>query len=426
MRYEEKQELPAKEKIFRGVVTLIVGLIAVTVIGAVAFGFYQWKEAQNREAQISDVIHQAEALLPGYFYDEAIALLDDHKDLVDPNDPKDLITGKINEINELKDNLVKYNGTIQHIFCHSLIVYPELAFDNQGSPAQGYNNNMLTVTEFKRMLPLLEQKGYILYPINELYTVNGDTGKMEPKDIYLPKGKIPLVFSVDDVSYYDYMKKDGFASRLVIGPDKRVWTEVVTPTGDTIETRDGDAMPILDDYVDKHPEFSWRGTKGIIALTGYEGVLGYRITDGLPETAAWRKDVTEIADTLKAEGWLFACHSYTHNQHFTKYTTTLAQMKYDLDRWANNIAPYVGKTNIYISPFGYNFQRGNPAHEYIIQAGYNVFCSVGPSARLKFRGNIMLMTRINMDGYRFSHYPDQIAQDFFPVNQVIDERRPPL
>lgn len=425
MRYEEQAQLSTKEKVIRRTVAVVVVVIALGVIGAMGFGVYQYQEAHTKAEKVKALILQADNSLPGYNYDKALAILETRKDLIDSKDPKDLITAKINEINSMKANLVRYHGDIQHIFFHSLIIYPELAFDNDAS-AQGYNSFMTTVTEFKRMLPLLEQKGYVLYPINELYTIDKDTGNMEPKDIYLPKGKKPLILSIDDVSYYDYMKHDGFANRLVIGKDKRVWTQVITPDGKTEVTRDGDVMPILDDYVAKHPDFSWHGTKGIIALTGYEGVLGYRITDGLPQTDAWRKEVTKIADTLKAEGWLFACHSYTHNQHFTKYTTTLAQMKYDLDRWARNIEPYVGKTNIYISPFGYNFHRGNPAHEYIIQAGYNVFCSVGPSGRLKFLNNIMLMPRVDLDGYRFTHYPDQIEEDFFPVDQVIDASRPPL
>lgn len=426
MRYEEKKQLSNKEKAFRRLVAFIVVLIALVVIGALTFGGYKLLEAQKRAEKIQGVISQADQLLPGYYYDEALTLLESQQDLIDPEDPEDLITAKIQEISGLKAALVKYNGEIHHIFFHSLIIYPELAFDDEGAPAQGYNNFMTTATEFKRMLPLLKEKGYILYPINELYTIDPDTGKMNAKAIYLPEGKKPLILSIDDVSYYKYMKKDGFATRLVLGEDQRVWTEVVTPAGETVQTRDGDVMPILDDYVEEHPDFSWRGAKGIIALTGYEGVLGYRITDGLPETDGWREDVTKIANTLKSNGWLFACHSYTHNQHFTKYTTTLEEMKDDLGRWERNIAPYVGETNLYISPFGYNFKRGNSAHEYLIEAGYNVFCSVGPSGHIKVMDDIMLMPRVNLDGYRFNHYPDKIEEDFFPVDQVIDESRPPL
>ena len=35
-------------------------------------------------------------------------------------------------------------------------------------------------------------------------------------------------------------------------------------------------IPLIDTFVEEHPDFSYHGAKGIIALTGYNGVLGYR------------------------------------------------------------------------------------------------------------------------------------------------------
>ena len=52
------------------------------------------------------------------------------------------------------------------------------------------------------MLPLLLEKGFVLYDITELVETAED-GTVTPKPIYLPPGKKPLVLSVDDVSYYD-------------------------------------------------------------------------------------------------------------------------------------------------------------------------------------------------------------------------------
>lgn len=42
-------------------------------------------------------------------------------------------------------------------------------------------------------------------------------------------------------------------------------------------------VPLIDRFVEKHPDFSYRGAKGILALTGYNGILGYR-TDESYET----------------------------------------------------------------------------------------------------------------------------------------------
>ena len=47
----------------------------------------------------------------------------------------------------------------------------------------------------------------------------------------------------------------------------------------TVVTGDYDVVPILDSFIKEHPDFSYHGRKGILAMTGYDGVLGYR-TDG--------------------------------------------------------------------------------------------------------------------------------------------------
>lgn len=42
-------------------------------------------------------------------------------------------------------------------------------------------------------------------------------------------------------------------------------------------------VPLLDSFVKKHPDFSYRGRKGILAMTYYNGVFGYR-TDSAYKT----------------------------------------------------------------------------------------------------------------------------------------------
>ncbi|HVI41944.1 MAG TPA: hypothetical protein VM577_14935, partial [Anaerovoracaceae bacterium] len=369
---------------------------------------------------------EADKLLQGYFYDEAIDLLKSDPTMITAA-TDDAITLKITEIEKAKTSLVKYEGPVQHIFFHSLIVYPELAFDSKGHPAQGYNLWMATVREFKKMLPRLEEKGYVLYPLTEYIEPDSqDPGKIKLKDIYLPPGKIPLVISIDDVNYYDYMKSDGFANRLVMGDDGRVWTEVITPEGKTTMTRDGDIMPILDDYVEAHPEFSWKGAKGTIALTGYQGALGYRITDDLPQQAEWQQTVKKIADTMKANGWSFACHSYTHNSWFRDGSLTLKQIKYDTDRWIQKIEPYVGETNIYVSPFGVHFKKDDPRYRYLIEQGFSIYCPVSNERRITVNSDNIVMPRVNIDGYSMNQRTEELEKYYFNVSEVLDSTRPIL
>lgn len=324
--------------------------------------------------------------------------------------------------------LVKYDGPVHHVFFHSLIAYTDLAFDND-SRANGYNYWMTTVSEFKKMLPELLERGYMLYDIEELIEEDpNDSSKIKKKDIYLPEGKKPLVLSVDDVNYYDYMKPDGFATKLVLDENDEVANEIITPEGETIISREADVMPILDDFVKEHPEFSFHGAKGILALTGYQGALGYRITDLTgDELQEAINEATKVANKLKENGWRFACHSYTHNQYFKNYTVTMAQLKYDTERWIKYIEPVTGKTNIYISPFGFRFKTDDERYRYIVEQGFNIFCPVQKTPELSLHdGDNVIMTRFNLDGYNLFKRKEYLTENYFDAEKVIDPARPEL
>lgn len=438
----------------RKVTGLIVLLITIALaLGGVLWNSYinEWHAAEAQKAienQIletnlvisdrQDSIKEAKKLLDGYYYDEAAALLLGIKPFppittevalrVDYFSVSDrVIADHIAEIEKTKASLKAYKGQMHHIFFHSLIVYPKLAFDKKGRPAEGYNNWMVTVSEFKKMLPELRDKGYVLYNLDQYSEPDPENpGQIRPKEILLPPGKKPLVISIDDVSYYDYMRTDGFANKLVAGSDGKIYTEVTTPDGSSALTRDGDVMPILDDFVAEYPDFSWRGAKGTIALTGYEGALGYRIStlsEG-PELDLARAAAKKAADLLKKNGWLFACHSFTHNSYFRDYTITMKQIDYDTTKWKKFIEPIIGKTNLYITPFGIRFKAEDPRLRYLVSQGFNVVCPVGSVSRIIYNKDNMIMSRADIDGYAMHNRPEELTRYYFNVSKVLDPSRP--
>ena len=381
-----------------------------------------------------EAVVKADELAKGYFYDEAIALLS----AFDGAKAK----AKTEEIENLKKGLVKYDGKIYHVFFHSLIIDTDLAFDNKGSSARNYNEVMTTVSEFKAMLPLLQEKGFVLYDITE--TCEYKDGKVTPKPIYLPEGKKPLILSIDDVNYYTYMVDDGFARYLDVDENGRVVTMV---GGTPIRHNDakkhvkgykncevsyeGDVMPILDTYVAEHPEFSFRGAKGIVAITGYEGAFGYRITDPdwftAEEQTQMQNKVREVATALRNTGWQIANHSYTHNQYWANKTMTMEQLKYDTGRWINDIMPYVGETHILISPFGVTFSPSDERMKYITEElGFYIYCPVGSTLNTQFHGTYMLNERLNLDGMTMLWYPERVMRFFFDPTPIVDPARPEL
>jgi hypothetical protein len=381
----------------------------------------------------ADKIAEADRLIRGYFYDEAIALLTG----LQSNEAQD----KLQEAEALKAGLVKYTGQAYHIFFHSLIIDTDLAFDDKGHPASGYNEWMTTRDEFNKMLPLLLENDFVLYDITWMCEFDEATGKVKKKDIYLPEGKKPLIMSFDDMNYYDYMLTDGFAQRLDVDENGKIVTHVggtpVKRNGHIVDiknyevTYDGDAVPILDAFCEEHPEFSYRGAKGIAALTGYAGAFGWRITDldwyTKEEQEQLLDKVKLIADTMRANGWQIANHSYTHNQYWNNKTIDMEKLKYDTGRWLNEIMPYVGESHIFISPFGVSFKQDDERFRYIVEeCGFYIYCPVTASMTTTFHGDNMIQERLNFDGLTMIEYPERIKRHFFDPALILDRARPPM
>ena len=275
-------------------------------------------------------------------------------------------------------------------------------------------------------------------------TVNAD-GTVSSGEILLPPGKIPFVLSQDDVSYYHYMDGDGFAQKLIVDENGDVKNTYVEDDG-SISVGDYDMVT----FVKEHPDFSYHGHKGIIALTGYEGVLGYR-TDEVYRTkeasrvteyqqkffdehpdfdeAAWQKEVddaTNVANTMKAEGWEFASHTWGH---IAPQTVGLEAMQKDTQRWLDNVAPVVGDTDVIIFAFGADigdwqpYTDANPFFTYLKGKGFNIFCNVDSTQYwVQFGSNYMRQGRRNLDGYRMYYNPDMLS-DLFDVSSVWDKSR---
>ena len=416
---EEPAPAAAKAKLPRWAWYAIGGAVLILAVVILVLALAQKSEAKTAEA-VQTIVRQSEQQAAMYDYDKALATLQGHAEY----GARPEIAAAVATVEQQKQGLVKYEGKIYHIFFHSLITDPAKAFDGDYK-TWDYNMYYATVDEFKKMLPLLEANGFVLYPLHATAEVAAD-GSLTARDIYLPAGKKPLVLSIDDVAYYDYMEPDGFASRLVVDENGRVATMVKDADGELKETHDGDVMPIVDQYVDEHPAFSWQGAKGIVALTGYEGAFGYRITDLQgAELEKARKDVAAVAQCLRDSGWEIANHSYTHNGCFDDKTITMGQVQHDVKRWKELIGQYVGGTDIFISPYGVYYGEKDERQQYFYQAGYRFFCPVGNDTDIRYYDDHLVQYRFNIDGYTMQKRPDLVATYFDPA-AVLDASRPAL
>lgn len=374
------------------------------------------------ETPVDTLLAQAEALAVGYDYDGAIELL--QADSTYGTDPQ--VLEAIAGYETTKEGLVRANvGTITHVFFHSLVVDNSKAFD--GDPDEkGYNQVMTTVSEFEKILQKMYDDGYVLVRLHDLaYETTDENGNtvMKAGDIMLPEGKTPFVMSQDDLCYYTYMAGDGFATRMIIGEDGKPTCEMELEDG-SVSVGSYDLVPILEDFIQEHPDFSYKGARAVLAFTGYEGILGYRTAASYADSPTYeqdRQEAAKVAQCLKDHGWELASHSWGH---LDLGTIEMDRFKTDVDKWENEVDSLIGPTDIILYPFGADIGDWHPyTHEnerfnYLRAAGFRYFCNVDSSQYwVQIGDDFLRQGRRNLDGYRM--WKDISAED--PSHRKLDD-----
>ncbi|MBP3508466.1 polysaccharide deacetylase family protein [Oscillibacter sp.] len=330
---------------------------------------------------------------------------------------------------------VAYDGVVEHLFFHPVVAYPELAFDGDYK-SDGIDDWMVTAGEYLKILQSVYDKGYVLVDIADCWSEQtneaGET-RMVKNTLYLPEGKKPLIFSYDDVNYYEYMLENGFTYKLVIGEDGKLWSWGLDPQGNEVLSRDLDAVTILDKFVEEHPDFSPFGAKGCLSLTGYEGILGYRTqTDRenwTPEREADRQKEIEavkpIVAELKRTGWTFGSHTWGH---ISLNTRTVETVTADMQKWFDEVGSLVGETPVLFYPFGGRLdgddvKQSGPAFQWMQQHGFRIFCSVGIDSWSKCKSDIsaVICDRLHPDGTTLrSAKSRERYMKFYDAKDIID------
>lgn len=399
-------------------------------------------------------IGQAQLLAQGYDYDGAIALLQ----AVPGYESDQTITAAIGEIQAQKDACVAVDvTTVPHIFYHSLINDTDRAFNvsvlGQGA-VDGMNAWMTTVEEFDKITQTMYDNGYVFVRLRDLVVQsadeNGNVSFSPNMNLLLPPGKKPVVLSVDDLSYYHSYEPAGYPDKLVIDENGDVKCHYVTSDG-VEHIGDYDVVPRLNTFLKEHPDGSYKGARGLIALTGYNGVFGYR-TDAdyelrenlMSDQSQWLSEhpefnrqteiaeATRIAEAIKAEGWEFASHTWGHLSVTGK---TVDELRIDNEKWVNNVQNIVGPVDTIIFAHGndigdwQDYSSDNEKYQYFKSAGYNFFCNVDGSQPywVQIRSNYVRQGRIDLDGYMLyqsSQGATTVIDDMFLASQVFDSRRP--
>ena len=309
-----------------------------------------------------------------------------------------------------------FNGEIEHIFIHCLVAYPEIAFKETNSMKSAYEKDCITSEEFCLLLNELYKNNYVLVDINSTFKVD-ENGVAEKQKVNVPKGKKPLVLSVDDVVYDHKKAGKGMVDKIIVDSNGNLATSTVINCKEEI-AYDKEFVCILENFISSHPDFSVKNARATINLTGFDGILGYR-TQTSNKTNREEQIINEkkVVQKLKEKGYNFACHSYGH---YHMKQISLENFKREIDAWNEEVVPLIGKTNIYVYPYGeWEIMSGNKLSEkqqLLIDDGFKLFCGVGIKNfysympyNKKISQKILFMDRAPIDGTTLTTYAKDLS-----------------
>jgi len=307
------------------------------------------------------------------------------------------------------------------------------------------NRNYLTCDEFRKVLQGLYDNGYMLISIYDAVgktTAADGTVSLQSGRIYLPEGKKPIILTQTGTNYFTYLvdgdgdglaDKDGagFASRLIVDANGNLTNEMVDAAGNTV-TGSFDFIPILEEFIAEHPDFSYKGARATIAVTGYDGLFGYR-TD--PETAEkigqdyyeqQLSDVKPVIQAIRDKGYDLACYTY---DLATYGEMELEEIQADMNLWNAEVAPLLGDVDILVYPNGSDIlgkeakYSGN-VYDYLRSQGFCYFIGQESTTRAwgQITENYMRQTRRQL-APNIMYYSYTYFDDVFNAQAVLDEAR---
>jgi hypothetical protein len=399
-------------------------------------------EAQRqREQAMLQIIANADSMMQEYNFEGARTLLETYSTEMEEFPA---LQSKYNEVVEVIDSLVAWDDLSQvvHLSFNNLIVDPSRAFVDAGYGSR-YRSSHITCTEFSSILGELYANGYILIDLDDMVTIEESADgivSFTPKTLYLPQGKKPLMISETNVNYYAYMvdgnndgvadkNGDGFAHKLVMDANGSIVAQYVNPNGDII-SGDFDLVPILERFIQAHPEFSYKGARAILAVSGCEGIFGYRIDEKSKNKLSsedYSQEVTGaslLVDALRAKGYTIASYTYG-NVGYGKMS--LEDIQSDLSRWHDEIAPILSDVNMMVyaknselSDNDYNSAK----YAALRQAGFHSFFgySEDGSTWAKVDTDFLRQDRIMVNGSNLSNNPRWFT-GMFDAGNIRDAAR---
>ena len=377
---------------------------------------------------------QAEALVQEYDYNGAIDLLESLGDLTKYPE----VQTQRSEYLTAQSQLVEFKdySMIPNLSFHVLVEDMSRALKDTDLKGN-YNRNFVTTGEFLKILEQLYNNDYVLVDFDSFIGSQVDPSGTElfsTQSIWLPAGKKPIMLTETMVNYFHYMisdtdlgeanaNGDGFASKLVL-QNGEIKAQYVSAAGETL-VGNYDFVPILEDFISTHPGFVYQGARAILAVSGSEGIFGYRCISDYVATKTQDyvdKEIAgakEIVQALRDKGYTLACYTYSNMDY---KQSSVQQISADLQSWTQKIAPIIGDVDVLV------FARATGLTDYtgqafkaIYDAGFRYLVANSTEPYAEVNPTYVRQNRLMVTGENMVWYSDQFTKNsIFDPKAVID------
>lgn len=334
------------------------------------------------------------------------------------------------------ESVVTWWDPVEHLAVRPLIADPGRAFDGDAYQAAA-DQSLLLGGEFARILEELYEGGYVLVDSRSFVTEDGTL-----RGIPCPGDRKPLVLVLEDFYCSLPRAESGLAWRLDLNGKGQVEGVLLNRDGSQESDRSFSAIGIVEDFIEGHPDFSFNGATGVIALVGQYGIFGYPVAD--VQDLAWRREaagmetemaplaptdfsanrkkVEAVAAALASRNWQLASGTYSR---LSLPFVSLDEIRRDLAMTAMWVEPYTGKLTALYCPFGDHIEAYPEKTKLYIEAGYTLQSGYGSWAYWHAGNGYVYVSRTKLSGSVLRQPSASNLGRFFSAGKVLDKASRP-
>ncbi len=328
------------------------------------------------------------------------------------------------------DPIITWWDPVEHIAIKPIIADPMRAFDGDKYQAAA-DRDLLLADEFERILQKLYENQYVLVDSDSFVSQEGKL-----MGIACPRGKKPLVLVLEDFYGSFPRAESGVAFGLDLNDEGETVGFLLEEDGRKRMDRRYTAIGILEEFIEKHPDFSFNGATGTIALVGQYGLLGHPVADvqelallreakeaelAVPDNwqgdyAVNRETVKKLLEALEAKNWHLA--SGTYGRLSLPYVKT-ADIARDLAMMEMWVLPYTGPLKELYCPFGDHVEQQKAKAKLFSDAGYLLQSGYGAWAYWHNSEGYVYVSRTFVSGDGLRHPGTYNLNRLFDTGGVI-------